>query len=71
MGSEGVVLGHFLTLLLSSLGTGYLVYGKRQGKPSAILAGVILCVTPLLVSSLVWTILLSSIVAIAPLFLES
>jgi hypothetical protein len=39
-----------LSLLISSLGTGYLVYGKRNAHPIATLCGVLLLAVPLLVS---------------------
>ncbi len=35
-----------LTLLWSSIGTGYFIYGKKQRRAPALLAGVALCLFP-------------------------
>lgn len=41
----------FLSLLISSIATGYLLYGRRQSSPPALLSGIALLVLPFLVSS--------------------
>lgn len=58
------------TVLFSSLGMGYFIYGKKQGKASALLGGVALMVYPYLVNSVVLLVLLGAAFAAAPFFLE-
>jgi hypothetical protein len=49
MDSTGYLL---LTLLFSSVGMGYTLYGRKQHKPSALLAGVALMAYPYVVKGL-------------------
>ena len=58
------------TVLFSSLGMGYFVYGKKQGKASALLGGVALMVYPYLVSNVLLLVLLGAAFAAVPLFVE-
>ena len=44
--------GLFLMIFCGSLGFGYFVYGKKQAKFVAMIAGVLLCVFPYVVSNL-------------------
>ena len=37
-------------VVFGAVGTGYFVYGKKQGKLSALLAGIALCIFPYFVS---------------------
>lgn len=48
----------FLGLIFGSVGMGFFVYGKKQGKMMALISGVALCVIPYAVSN---TILLTII----------
>jgi hypothetical protein len=41
----------FLGLVFGSVGLGYFVYGKKQGKLMALIAGVSLCIVPYAVSN--------------------
>jgi len=41
----------FLSLLISSIASGYLLYGRRQSSPPALLSGLGLLVLPFLVPS--------------------
>ncbi|MCZ6794314.1 MAG: hypothetical protein O7J95_11945 [Planctomycetota bacterium] len=41
--------GLFLMIFFGSLGVGYFVYGKKQAKFVAMVAGVLLCVFPYVV----------------------
>lgn len=58
------------TVLFSSLGMGYFVYGKKQGKASALLGGAALMVYPYLVSNVLLLVLLGAAFAAVPFFLE-
>jgi hypothetical protein len=51
-------------LLFGAIGTGYLVYGKRQQHPIALLAGVLLCGMPYFITNVV-LLFLASLVAMA------
>jgi len=42
MGSASLWIG----MLLSSIGAGYFVYGKKQANASALIAGILLCILP-------------------------
>jgi hypothetical protein len=43
----------FVTLIFSSLGMGYLIYGRKQHHPVALCAGICLCIYPCFISN-VW-----------------
>ena len=43
----------FTGVILSSVGLGYFVYGRKQRNPIALLSGVVLCGVPYLISNLV------------------
>jgi hypothetical protein len=59
-----------LTVLVSAIGTGYIVYGKKQRRGIALLSGIIMCIYPYLVDSPVWMILIGAVLMIAPLILQ-
>jgi hypothetical protein len=42
----------FAGVILSSVGLGYLVYGRKQRNPVALISGVALCGAPYLISNL-------------------
>jgi hypothetical protein len=48
---DGHVLNLFLTVLFSSIGLGYFVYGKRQRAGPSLAAGLFLMIYPYFVSS--------------------
>jgi len=41
----------FLGLIFGSVGMGFFVYGKKQGKMVALISGISLCVIPYVVSN--------------------
>jgi len=41
-------------LLISVIGMGLFIYGKKQAAPAPLLAGVALCVFPYFVASVLW-----------------
>ena len=43
----------FLTVLVSAVGTGYFVYGKKQAKGIAMLSGLLLCIYPYFITNVV------------------
>ena len=66
MNGTNLVLG----MLLGAVGAGYLVYGRRQGKGSALLAGVGLMVFPYFVSGLLITLGVAVVLAALPFLVE-
>jgi hypothetical protein len=55
-----------LTLLISSLGSGYLLYGRRNAHPVASLCGVLLMAVPLLVSGMIPLLLIAGLLLAVP-----
>ncbi len=55
-----------LYVLFGSIGTGYLVYGKRQQKGMALLAGAALVVSPYLISNTVLLLLVGIASMVVP-----
>ncbi|HYW02340.1 MAG TPA: amino acid transport protein [Gammaproteobacteria bacterium] len=59
-----------LSLLISSLGVGYFIYGRRQSRGAALLSGGAMAVYPMFVSN-VWIMLaLGAAFAAAPFLLD-
>lgn len=56
----------FLGVLVGSVGMGYVVYGRRQKKGIALLAGLLLCGLPCFVSNWFFLIVASIAVAVVP-----
>jgi len=55
----------FLSLIVSSVGVGYFLYGKKASRPIALSAGIIMMVFPYFVTNLIamtiiWALLCSS-----------
>ena len=59
-----------LSILFGALGLGYVVYGRRQRKGSALIAGVGLMVFPYFVASMLATLALGFALVVAPLFVD-
>ena len=59
-----------LTVLVSAIGTGYIVYGKKQRRGIALLSGIIMCIYPYLVDSPVWMALIGVVLMIVPFILQ-
>lgn len=57
-----------LSVVFSSLGMGYFIYGKRQGKTSALLGGIALMVYPYFVKSVLVLIGLGAVLSAVPFF---
>jgi len=51
-------------LVARGLGMGYLLYGRRQARYSAVLAGLLLCLYPLFVTSVLWSCVIGIALAI-------
>jgi len=52
-------------------GMAYFVYGKRQRKITATIAGVVLCVYPYFIDSLLWLCVVGGLLLIAPFAIDA
>jgi hypothetical protein len=59
-----------LGLLFSSVGTGYLVYARRQHSPIFAVTGVLLIVYPYVISNAFLIFVIGAAIAAAPFVLE-
>lgn len=59
-----------LTVLFSSIGMGYFIYGKRQGKASALIGGIGLMLYSFFVSSILLLTAIGILFMALPYFLE-
>jgi hypothetical protein len=57
------------SVFLGIIGTGYVMYGRRAQNPVALVAGVLLCVFPYFVDSLIWTLAIGAGLLAAPFFI--
>ncbi|VGO20222.1 hypothetical protein [Pontiella sulfatireligans] len=59
-----------IATLLGAIGMGYIVYGRKQFKGSALVAGIVLCVYPYFVPNLLLLIVAGLAVMAAPFFIH-
>ncbi|HZF09912.1 MAG TPA: hypothetical protein VFE33_14070 [Thermoanaerobaculia bacterium] len=64
MGGNGTAL--VLSVIFGAFGSGYFVYGKKQGHLSALLCGIALCVFPWFVSSTFMIVVVGVLLMVAP-----
>jgi hypothetical protein len=61
----------FLVGIVSgAIGVGYIVYGRRQHKFAPLIAGVLLCVCPYFIDSLLWLCVVSVVLLAAPFAID-
>ena len=60
----------FVGLIAGAIGMGYFIYGKRQLKIVPMVAGVLLCIYPYFVDSLLWLSLVGLILIAAPFLID-
>ena len=58
--------GLFVGLIAGVFGMAYFVYGKRQTKIVAMISGVMLCIYPYFIDSLLWLCVVGGLLLIAP-----
>jgi hypothetical protein len=63
-------VGFFFGLLFGAVGTGYLIYGKRQYSAAFAVTGVLLIVYPYFVSSALAVALIGAALIAAPFILQ-
>jgi hypothetical protein len=57
-------------ILTGAVGVAYFVYGKRQARFAPLIAGMLLCVYPYFVSSVVWLVVIGVVLIAAPFMLD-
>jgi len=60
----------FVGLIAGVFGMAYFVYGKRQTKISAMISGVMLCIYPYFIDSLLWLCVVGVLLLIAPFVID-
>lgn len=56
----------FIGLIAGVFGMAYFVYGKRQAKYAPMICGVLLCVYPYFIDSLVWLGVIGAVLLVVP-----
>jgi len=57
-------------ILTGAVGVGYFIYGKRQTKFAPLLAGMALCVYPYFVDSVLWLVVIGTLLMAAPFLID-
>jgi hypothetical protein len=60
----------FVGLIAGVFGMAYFVYGKRQARFSAMFAGVMLCIYPYFIDSLLWLCVVGALLLAAPFVID-
>jgi hypothetical protein len=60
----------FLGMIVSTVGVGYLMYGRRQSKLVPVIAGVVLCIYPYFVDDWVWMAVIGVPLLAAPFLID-
>ena len=56
----------FAGLIAGVFGMAYFVYGKRQSKFAPMISGVLLCLYPYFIDSLVWLCVIGAVLLVVP-----
>jgi hypothetical protein len=60
----------FVGLLAGVFGVAYFVYGKKTAKFTPMLSGVMLCIYPYFIDSLLWLCLIGGLLLAAPFVID-
>ena len=60
----------FAGMIVSTIGVGYLMYGRRQAKFVPLIAGIGLCVYPYFVDNWLWLALIGVPLLVAPFLID-
>jgi C4-dicarboxylate transporter len=63
--------GLIVSVIAGAIGMGYFIYGKRQTKIVPMVAGVLLCIYPYFLDSLLWLSLIGAVLVAAPFVLDA
>jgi hypothetical protein len=64
---NGLIVG----VIAGAIGMGYFIYGKRQTKIVPMVAGVLLCIYPYFLDSLLWLSLIGAVLVAAPFVIDA
>ena len=56
----------FAGMIAGVFGMAYFVYGKRQAKVAPMICGVLLCLYPYFIDSLVWLCVIGAVLLVVP-----
>lgn len=62
--------GLFVGFLAGAFGVAYFVYGKRQTKLTPMIAGVLLCIYPYFIESVLWLCIVGALLLAAPFVID-
>jgi hypothetical protein len=60
----------FIGMIISTVGVGYVMYGRRQTKFAPAIAGVVLCIYPYFVDDWVWLIVIGVPLLVVPFLID-
>jgi hypothetical protein len=66
MTTNGLLIG----ILTGAIGMGYFIYGKRQTKFVPLIAGMMLCVYPYFITSVLWLCVVGALLMAAPFLID-
>ena len=58
-----------ISMLIGAIGCGYFIYGRKQMKASALVAGILLCIYPYFISNIWLMLLVGAIIMAVPFFI--
>ncbi len=59
-----------ISMFIGCIGMGYIIYGRKQFKGSALVAGIALCVYPYFVHNLILLLLIGTGIMVVPFFVH-
>ncbi len=60
----------FVGVLASAFGVAYLIYGRRQAKYAPMVAGVVLCICPYFIDSVLWLCVVGGALVAVPFLVD-
>jgi hypothetical protein len=60
----------FVGMIAGVFGVAYFVYGKKQARFTPMLSGVVLCIYPYFIDSLLWLLLIGGLLLAAPFVID-
>ena len=60
----------FIGMIISTVGVGYMMYGRRQSKLVPVIVGVVLCIYPYFVEDWVWLTVIGVPLLVAPFVID-
>jgi hypothetical protein len=60
----------FIAMIISTVGVGYMMYGRRQARFTPVIAGVVLCLYPYFVDDWLWLTVIGVPLLAAPFLID-